>query len=61
MEEILKDKNLRTQTVTCLSKVGKCYFLEKGDFVHCVNRYRFSQAVLEEEIVKSELFSNRMI
>lgn len=48
LEEIVEDCQQRQKTVTCLSKHGKCYFIDKSEFVQSVNQFRYSQAVIEE-------------
>jgi len=60
LEEIIEDRTVRTKTVKCVSQAGMCYFITKEDFIHCVNLFRFSQAVIEEQILKHQLISNRI-
>ena len=61
LDEIIEDKKTRTVTVECSSKHGKCYFITRENFIHCVNLFKFQQQVIEEKIVKYELYCNRMI
>ena len=61
LEEIVLDQSLRGKTVTCISEPAKCYFITKENFIHCVNQFRFSQNILEEQIIKHKLYNNRMI
>lgn len=42
LDEILEDLRKRVRTVTCASKSGKCYYLSKENFIHCVNLFKFS-------------------
>ena len=60
LDEIAQDQQLRMRTVTCISKTGKCYFIEKSDFVRCANRFKFTQAVINEQMVKNKLYDRRM-
>ena len=60
LDEIAQDQQSRMRTVTCISKTGKCYFIEKSDFVRCANRFKFTQAVINEQMVKNKLYDRRM-
>ena len=48
------------KTIECISD-GKCYYLSKEYFIHCVNLFKFSQNVIEEQIFKHHLYCNRMM
>ena len=61
LEDIVEENLVRAKTITCLSKRGKCYLLNKDYFILSVNRYRYSQAVIEERMFRHQLFSSRMI
>ena len=41
LEEIMENQKLRTKTIECTSE-GKCYYLSKEYFIHCVNLFKFS-------------------
>ncbi len=48
LEEMIAPFSGRQQSVYCHSSVGDCYFIGREQFVSGVNRYGFSEAVLEE-------------
>ena len=59
MEDIINVRKYRTTTVECLSMEGVCHFITKENFIHCVNQYKFSQSVIEEQIVKHQRYMDR--
>ena len=60
LEEIMENLNFRSKTVECISTRGTCYYLSKEYFIHCVNQFKFSQQVIQEQIVKHQLYIDRM-
>ena len=56
----MENHKLRTKTIECTSE-GKCYYLSKESFIHCVNLFKFSQNVIEEQIFKHRLYCDRMV
>ena len=41
LDEILEDRKVRAVTIECSSKAGKCYFISRENFIHCVNLFKF--------------------
>ena len=60
LEEIMENQKYRMKTVECISD-GKCYYLSKEYFIHCVNLFKFSQNVIEEQIFKHQMYTNRLV
>ena len=60
LEEVVEDRSKRVKTVVCKSMTGQCYYISKEYFIHCVNQFKFSQQVIEEQIVKHQVYCNRM-
>ena len=60
LEEILAHKTQRQRTVECTSMQGECFYITSEHFIHCVNQFKFSQQVVEEQIIKHQLYFERM-
>lgn len=59
LEDILNARKYRTMTVECQSMNGVCHFITKESFIHCVNQFKFSQSVIEEQIVRHQRYIDR--
>ena len=60
LEEIMELKSLRQKTVECITLKANCYYISLHNFIRCINEFKFSQAVIEEQIVKYQHYCDRM-
>ena len=47
-------------TVQCTSATASAYFLSQENFVDCVNQFKFSDQVLQEQVLKHQFYSDRI-
>jgi hypothetical protein len=50
LDEIVNHFDFRVTTVQCISQDASVYFIKREHFVDCVNMYKFSDNVLNEQI-----------
>ena len=50
LEELVQSLDTRLTTVQCISQEATVYFITKESFIDCVNTYKFSDSVLNEQI-----------
>ena len=60
MEEIIDNSDFRKTTVICTSTDASLYFIMKEHFIDCVNLYKFSEKVLQEQALKHQLYIKRI-
>ena len=48
LEEIIEGQSSRTMTVKCMTTTAKALFISTEYFVDCVNKFQFSEQILEE-------------
>lgn len=60
LDEIIEQKKKRDKTVECISLHGTCHFLSKEYFIHCANQFKFSDQVLQEQLVKHQMYCRRL-
>ena len=52
LEDVLNSRKHRTMTIKCVSMEAECQYITKESFIHCVNQFKFSQSVIEEQIIR---------
>jgi CRP-like cAMP-binding protein len=60
LEEIVENSPFRSTSVVCTSTHGTCWFISSENFIDCVNQFKFSDKVLQEQIVKHQLYTDRI-
>jgi hypothetical protein len=60
LEEIIQQSKKRRLSVTVSSSTATLYFMNTENFIDCVNQYKFSKAVLEEELLRHSRYLLRV-
>lgn len=60
LEEIVQQSKFRRLNVTVRSTTANAYFMKTEDFIDCVNQYKFSSLVLEEELFRHKRYLQRV-
>ena len=48
LEEVMEIKERRTRTAQCHSLHASAFYISKEQFIHVVNQFKFSNAVIQE-------------
>ena len=56
LEEIIANQRTRTMTVKCVTSTASTYFISTEYFVDCVNKFQFSEQLLNESLIKHKLY-----
>ena len=51
---------MRRTSVVCTSTEASCLFISQENFIDCVNQFKFSDKVLQEQIIKHQLYTDRI-
>ena len=60
LDEIIDNTNFRKTSVVCESTKAMAFFITEENFIDCVNTFRFSDKILNEQIMKHQHYNDRL-